>query len=388
MNPLEARNRLALSEGPKENRERKEKINMNKKILLGILMIGLVSALAGAGVYAYFTDTETIAENVFQAGTVDIEISAGEEETLPFYIDDMKPCEVGYGTMRIDNVGTNPVNVYKLITNITCEGGIHPESEYDEDPDDTKNWIDEWITYDLSVEVYNAAGTRVWWQVVFPEDTDLTIYEISNFGWSPLGMIPFEGYMIVTQSYHMKADTGNWAQGDKMTFDIVINAEQLNGPMMSQLFLVPKTEGDDEWIIDWDKLTGTGDDFNTSTWDGPHAFLDYTTTGPTFDYTLYYSGLTAGTNYSLIYYADPWPGDNPGALIATFTATGGKALISGSPDLGMDLPSSPDANFPGGAKIWLVASSDYDAGTNSMTAWNPDNYLFEVSLIKYDDADA
>jgi hypothetical protein len=49
------------------------------------------------------------------------------------------------------------------------------------------------------------------------------------------------------------------------------------------------------------------------------------------------------------------------------------------------MPDPADANHPTGAKIWLVLSSDYDSGSNSMTAWNPNEYLFEYNLIKYDD---
>jgi len=373
---------------------------MNKKILIGILMIGLISSFAGAGVYAYFTDTETLPGNVFQAGTVDITISAGETQTIPFSILDMKPCEVGYGTLRIDNVGTNPVNVYKTIENVVCDGGIKAywsgayvassEPEYEAGFNGTHYneycRIDKWITYDLSVEVYDVDDNLIWWQVVFPETSNITIHEIS-LAWAPLGMIPFEGYMIVTQSYHMKAETGNWAQGDKMTFDIVINAEQLNGPVLSQLFMVPKTQGADEWIVEWNKMIGTGDDFDPMSYTGPHAWLDYTTTGPTFDYTLTAIGLTPNTDYSLIYYADPWKGDNPGALIGSITTNGtGFDYSSASVELNMDLPSSPDTNYPDGAKIWLVLSADYD-GTK-MIDWNPDNYLFEFSLIKYDDTDA
>ena len=75
--------------------------------------------------------------------------------------------------------------------------------------------------------------------------------------------------------------------------------------------------------------------------------------------------------------------------------------MSGSPDLGMDLPHPDDANgyhydytqVPDlynnatGAKIWLVPSSDYDAGAKKVTAWSPDDFLFETDLITYDDID-
>jgi len=62
----------------------------------------------------------------------------------------------------------------------------------------------------------------------------------------------------------------------------------------------------------------------------------------------------------------------------------GDIKLKGSVDLGMDLPDSADANYPDGAKIWLVLSSDYDASTNAMKAWNPTEYLYENNLITHD----
>ena len=101
-------------------------------------------------------------------------------------------------------------------------------------------------------------------------------------------------------------------------------------------------------------------------------------------------GLAAGTDYSLIYYADPWPGDNPGALIASGTSNEeGDIHLAGSHDFGHHLPTSPDTNTTG-AKIWLVLSSDYNSGaasTGPMTGWTPAEYLFEHDMINYYDTD-
>lgn len=133
--------------------------------------------------------------------------------------------------------------------------------------------------------------------------------------------------------------------------------------------------------------------------DGTQATLKFETMKTTFDYTFDANGLTACTDYCLIYYADPWEGNNPGAYIGTFT-TDGSGVISttGSKDLGMNLPSEPDENilkdYSGspdyythahGAKIWLVLASDYNTATCEMTGWNPTAYLFETDLIGYSD---
>jgi len=138
--------------------------------------------------------------------------------------------------------------------------------------------------------------------------------------------------------------------------------------------------------------------------DGIQGTLEYNLAGPTFNFRFSAEGLDASTNYSLIYYADPWPGDgvthSTGALIATMTTeSDGKICISRSVELGTDLPNSDDYNYSSpcecdpcpGAKIWLVPSNHYSTTTPGdqgyMTGWDPADYLFEGNSILYDDTD-
>lgn len=139
--------------------------------------------------------------------------------------------------------------------------------------------------------------------------------------------------------------------------------------------------------------------------DDRFAMLTYYVMKDEFNYSVSAFGLDANTDYSIIYYADKpdrfadWGGDNPGALIGTFTTDGtGDATDTGSTELDMNLPSSPDANIDEniycigepdayavcyGAKIWIVPSSDY--AKPALTAWNPTDYLFETDLMHYYD---
>lgn len=129
-------------------------------------------------------------------------------------------------------------------------------------------------------------------------------------------------------------------------------------------------------------------------WPGAFGILKYNRAGPEFKYLFNGHGLTPKTKYSLIYYADPWPGNYPGALIDSgMTNNGGNLHLKGSVNLDMDLPDPADANHPdfdpepvlAGAKIWLVLSSHYDG--EKMTEWTPDAYFFEYDRIFYDDTD-
>ena len=140
-----------------------------------------------------------------------------------------------------------------------------------------------------------------------------------------------------------------------------------------------------------------------STWaviaDGRSGTLSYNLSGAIFNFSLTATGLEASTDYSLIYYANPWPGSNPGKLIGVGTSDGsGSLTISGSPNLNMSLPTPPDSNMvvdhcvlPDdydacfGAKIWLVPSDCYTEP--AVTTWSPDRFLFETNLINYTDTD-
>jgi predicted ribosomally synthesized peptide with SipW-like signal peptide len=371
---------------------------MTKKILISLTVIGVVAAIAVGGTIAYFSDTETSVGNTFSTGVIDITIKPEGKWLGGWHIEDMKPCETGYIIFNIHNPGKNPVNIWKTIKNITTDDGDinEPECVYDNgiyhgvwDPvskacdvyNENPRWqyepksnLHDWMNYDLSVKVTcpdDRCGDPInsgWWQLIYKDEDNKRVGQINGIPIF-LGMIPSEGSMEVTQSYHLIPDTGNWAQADTMTFDIEIYAKQLTGELVLE-----NKSGDPDWQI----LRG----------DGIKADLTYNLTGPTFDYSL--KGKVAlNTEYSLIYYADPWPGNGGntgGKLIDTVTPDVSNNIDeTGSIDLGMDLPSSPDNNFPSGAKIWLVPSSSYDTDTKSIKVWDWQNFLFDTALMTYDD---
>lgn len=137
-----------------------------------------------------------------------------------------------------------------------------------------------------------------------------------------------------------------------------------NGPAgkssVNQLYLVAKNPSDWSIVSDgaWGKLT-----FNTKS--GKFVFDG--------------KKLQSKTEYSLIYYPDPWPGTGCEVLGTGTTNKGGNIHIAGTFDFD-SIPISTDANHAKGAKIWLVLSSDVTCPTG-MKAWNPTQYLFEYDLI-------
>jgi len=133
--------------------------------------------------------------------------------------------------------------------------------------------------------------------------------------------------------------------------------------------------------------------------DSTSGTLTFNPSGTTFVFNFTATGLELNKAYSLIYYANPYPGNFPGALIGTGTSTASGVLtITGAPNLGIDLPTAPDSNMlvahnvppdnyvhPYGAKIWCVPSDCYVGG--KITTWSPTKFLFETDLITYTDTD-
>jgi predicted ribosomally synthesized peptide with SipW-like signal peptide len=364
---------------------------MDKKILASMLIIAVVAGLVGAGVVSYFSDTETSKRNVFTAGTIDIAVDGENPWTKTYsgFLEDVKPCETRWINFTIKNVGTNEANIWKhiIITGWGGDLGTPPyygicssEPEFEEGGGKfdaqgapiaasytPKDYLAPWIIYDLYING----------QPLITEANQLRLDDIACT-YIYLGTLAPGDSMEVCQSYHLMtwADSNvpmitNWAQGDWVSFDIEVIARQLTGPSPEPCVLTLENKDP----TTWEPIT-----------DGTQGTLKYNLAGHTFDYTFEARGLTPSTSYSLIYYADPWPGNHPGALISTFTTdgTGKIAPTSGSASIGFDLPDPGDKNYPAGAKIWLVPSSGYDATSHALIGWNPTAYLFGMNLIHYD----
>jgi hypothetical protein len=105
-----------------------------------------------------------------------------------------------------------------------------------------------------------------------------------------------------------------------------------------------------------------------------------------FNFVFNGHGLEYGMEYTLIYYPDPWPGSGLICLGDGIVNIDGDVHIKNTVDTG-DLPIMNDENYPDGAKIWLVLTSDVDCMMQEMIGWNPAEYLFEYDLITFDDTD-
>jgi len=134
--------------------------------------------------------------------------------------------------------------------------------------------------------------------------------------------------------------------------------------------------------------------------------MHYNLVGDTFSYSFQGKRLVPESDYTLIYYPDPWPGSNLMCLGNGTSNPAGNLQIHGEKEILTGLPTPDDANFYAGgetavgpsgavgAKIWLVLSADVQCNStiiegetedivvpSHMFGWTPSAYLFEGNLI-------
>lgn len=406
---------------------------LNKKILLSLGMIAFVAVAAIGATGAFFSDTETSTGNTFTAGAIDLKVSNQsyyngvamsnlswsskdlESGNLFFNFADLKPGDLGEDTIDLTVNNNDAYACMDISVTGTPENGqSEPEALVDSTTGDQEGelqdelhmtfWADDGDNVLEASEVDDVFVDNQTIQQI-SDDGTVTLADSTDNVWTGTG--PMAG---ATTYYIGKVFCfGNLTQnpiangeGDPTTNSgflcdgaQVTNASQTDGVLGNVSFTAVQSRNNGDFVcgqsqtperttlglenknIDagWDPITG----------DGIYGTLTFISSHPTFDYTLNVFGLVPTTSYSLIYYADPWPGNNPGALIRTFTTDdGGDASVSGDVELGMDLPASGDTNYGTGAKIWVIKTSEYTP--NSVNTWPVGaESLFENNLIIYND---
>jgi len=200
-----------------------------RKILISLLTIALIGGLAGGSLFAYFSDTEISDNIVFSAGTIQItldgDIGAPVHGTVAL---DWKPCQTGYLVYTITNTGKNSADVWKHIYDIRCEDGWTSDAEQGE-PED--NDIDKAILFGMWIE--NSGDYHDFVpgvdKMLVDENEGFTVDAVECKFIYLAELAPAASINIV-QTFHIKANTTNWAQGDLMTFNEEFVAQQTSNP--------------------------------------------------------------------------------------------------------------------------------------------------------------
>jgi len=345
-----------------------------------IFILGITVAIGGIvlGVTnAYFIDTEISEDNNLASGTFDI-VTEGSWSN-PYTFADMYPGETPREVnFTLRNKGSLPMRVWMTIKNVSNEENGVSDSEQDwyDANGGPKNDLDKTIAYGLRVDSNSALEL----------EAGITVSEIKEYY---IGLVKFDigittpSYGIlapgeeinIEQEFYLLPNTENWAQSDIMNIEIEVLAQQADAqePIKQLSFMQNKEK----------------DEFET---DGIIGVLKYDSLAETFNYDFFGRGFTSGTEYNLIYYPDPWMSSKDILVLSDVMTADGDGeidIFNQSIDVG-SLPTINDANYPYGAKIWLVASNELSVsniiGETSKLTWNNvAKWLFDnwPGLIKY-----
>lgn len=206
---------------------------MKKVLGLSIAALLLIGLVVG-GTFAYFSDTETSAGNLFTAGTIDLSVNGANPwtDTIDANLSDLKPDEsADAAAITLTNAGTNPMDIWMKITKTAVANVSSNEPELVEDAAGTINDIDTVIRYALTV-----GGTP---KITFGDDYTISdgtthgTHTLTTTGidgeYIYLGNLAPAGTLTVAQTFKMDAGTTNWAQSDSMNFDLEFYAQQSEG---------------------------------------------------------------------------------------------------------------------------------------------------------------
>lgn len=201
-----------------------------RKILTAIFIIGLVATIAGAGIYAYFSDTETSESNVFSAGTIgDLktidwdELTWKDGVTATWTATNMKPGDSF--PFDVELVGLSRVvgTITPGSLEITCDYGVieeTPQTEADTDPNTNLN--PDKMAKQMIITRFMYNGTDYVDSIGdFDGDGKKTFYDLKQ---SPVTGLPIpyviNGGTNFRLSVKFSEDAGNDFQGD--TFDLTM----------------------------------------------------------------------------------------------------------------------------------------------------------------------
>lgn len=387
-----------------------------KRILISLLTVGAVAGTTWAATGAFFSDTETSENNTFVAGAIDLKVDytgyyneevGGDpwvqwdledltESRRFFDFEDLKPGDFGEGTISL-HVYNNPAWACVTIdpTMNDDNGSTEPELELDEPDGDSI--FDGELAQSLQFEIWadtNCNNTLdAGEQVLTSGSGPVTprMWPIADSQTSePLD--PQEDYCIGV-NWNLPEEVGNEAQTDKYMADISFYVAQARN---NEQFTCPVYEGfpeDETHTLRLEnEIENPDGPWTVKSGDEIYADLTWDGDGAEFVYDLDAHNLASDTDYSLIYYADGWPGNHPGALLGEFVTDSNGDFIATNEaiNLNHDLPHPDDENAAIGAKIWLIPSEAYNDTTFSVNTWPPDQdtWLFEGNVyINYQDTD-
>lgn len=202
---------------------------MNKKLLLSIGLIVVVTAVAGAGAFAFFTAQRTTSANKFTAGTLDMDVTANGNKLEPFVIENMGDNAniSGTKTWKVKNTGTLPGRLL-----VRLQGVSNKENACNDQEKAAEAACDQ----DNQGELGGVITLNVGLDGVDKVSSTLATANQSKIGndWNaltPIVMQPNEERNITAHWATDETGYGNEIQSDSVDFDVNFRLTQLiNGP--------------------------------------------------------------------------------------------------------------------------------------------------------------
>ena len=186
---------------------------MNKRIVTSLFVIALAAILVSGATMAWFTSQVEITGNLFQAGTLTLELG---EHPLPFELDNMQPGEVYEEEVTVQNTGSLD---FKFKVVITEDGAAPAAGNPGYLPDQL------WVTVSMDTgKVYEGALADLL-------ATDL-VYADADGNVVPLEAEDGEGKVSFKVEFLTTA--GNDYQDSSFSGTITFIATQVNNPGWEQ----------------------------------------------------------------------------------------------------------------------------------------------------------
>jgi len=148
---------------------------MKRKVLLSIVIIGVVGALVGSGVFAYFSDTETSTGNTFTAGTLNLKVGSVDPCTETITVSDTYGGDSGSYDWLLKNDGSIVGSLDVTFSNIVNDdNGLNEPELADPNEDDLDGAGNGELAGAFSVTVYIDENDN---NTYDGEPTDTLIYQ-------------------------------------------------------------------------------------------------------------------------------------------------------------------------------------------------------------------
>jgi len=200
-----------------------------KKILGLAVAALLVMTLVGSGTWAYFSDTETSADNTLVAGTLDLNINGGNAAVYTFQVSNKAPGDSGSGSSTLANEGSLDGELDVELTDVTNTPGEDGEFGSGDGELGANTEIAIYIDVNQNGNWNNGDIGLKWNGNTYSHPTDLDYAPIDDYAdaiWDAVETMAPSAPDDIIILWRIPAEVDNEIQGDSVTFDVIFTIEQ------------------------------------------------------------------------------------------------------------------------------------------------------------------